>query len=347
MILISARVPSMPTPRRPLTSPRRFLGRTTTMARTTTVAVTLALAVAAPLAACSSPGATREAAEQTTSRLPVAAAFYPLEFVLSQVGGPGVDVHTLTKPGVGPHDLELTAKDIADLPKMGLVASAAGSQPAADAPAAQAAAGPAYDVGAAAGLGASAPATSPVRPSGSVDEEHGHEGNLHFWLDPIRNAAVGTALADRLASIDPANAATYRANAARFATSMGELDQAYAAGLKTCRTRTLVTGHAAFGFLAERYGLTELPIAGLSPDQEPSPRELADIAATAREQGVTTVFAETLVDPKFAQTIARETGAQVAVLDPVEGITSTSPGQDYRSVMLANLTSLRTGLGCS
>ena len=88
-------------------------------------------------------------------------------------------------------------------------------------------------------------------------------------------------------------------------------------------------------------------IAGLSPDQEPSAKQLADVAATVKAAGVRTIFTETLVDPKFAQTVAKETGATLALLDPVEGITDLSPGKDYRAVMLANLAALRTGLGCA
>ena len=127
---------------------------------------------------------------------------------------------------------------------------------------------------------------------------------------------------------------------------MTDLDRTFATGLKSCATTKLVTGHAAFGYLAARYGLTQVPIAGLSPDQEPSAKQLADVAATVKAAGVRTIFTETLVDPKFAQTVAKETGATLALLDPVEGITDLSPGKDYRAVMLANLAALRTGLGC-
>lgn len=294
-----------------------------------------AVAVLALVSACASPRAAQESAEAATAQVPVSAAFYPLAYLLEQVGGPGVRVWTITKPGVEPHDLELTPKDLVDLPKMSLVAYLKGFQPAVDEAVAQQAPSAAYDVSAAADLTLGAPAGE----ASATD--------LHFWLDPIRYAAVGTALGERLALADPTHAADYRARAKTFTASMEQLDKTFATGLASCATKQLVTSHAAFGYLAARYGLTQVPIAGLSPDQEPSAKQLADVAATVKAAGVKTIFSETLVDPKFAQTIAQETGATLALLDPVEGITDQSAAKDYPGVMLANLAALRTGLGCS
>ncbi len=287
---------------------------------------------------CVSPRAAQEAAEATSLKVPVTAAFYPLAYLLEQVGGPGVKVFTLTKPGVEPHDLELTPKDLVDLPKMSVVAYLKGFQPAVDEAVAQQAGRAAYDVSSAAGLTLAAP------DGGEAGEP---ATDPHFWLDPIRYAAVGTALAQRLAEADPSHAADYQARAATLTTTLTDLDRTFVTGLKSCATTKLVTGHAAFGYLAARYGLTQIPIAGLSPEEEPSAKQLADIAATAKAAGVKTIFTETLVDPKFAQTVAKETGAALAVLDPVEGITDQSAGKDYHAVMLANLAALRTGLGCT
>lgn len=288
-------------------------------------------AVSLLVAGCS-PRAVQEAAESASAKVPVTAAFYPLAHALTEVGGPTVTVWTLTKPGVEPHDLELTPKDLVDLPKMSLVVYLKGFQPAVDAAVAQqltaAGGGAAYDVGSVPGLD-----LDPADP--------------HFWLDPLRYAALGTALGERLAAVDPAHAADYRTRAAAFAASLTGLDTAFTTGLATCTTRTLVTSHDAFGYLARRYGLVATPIAGISPDQEPSAKQLADVAAAVSAAGVRTIFTESLVDAKFAQTVAKETGAKVAVLDPVEGITEHSPGTTYREVMLANLAALRTGLGCS
>ncbi len=272
--------------------------------------------------------------------IPVTAAFYPLEFAVAKVGGTRVAVTGLTKPGAEPHELELAPQDVAGLGKAKLVVVLTGFQPAVDKAVAQQATGSTFDVSSAAKLDLEAPAGEP-----EPGQEHGKDP--HFWLDPQRYAAVATALGERLALLDPAGAAEYRSNATAFVASLTALDTEMRAGLTTCTNRTIVTSHAAFGYLAQRYTLTQVAIAGLSPDQEPSAKQLASVAATVRQQQATTIYAETLVDTKFAQTVATSTGARMAVLDPIEGITTASAGTDYFAVMRANLATLRTGQGCS
>ena len=114
------------------------------------------------------------------------------------------------------------------------------------------------------------------------------------------------------------------------------------------RSRALVTTHAAFGHLAARYGLEQLSLAGSSPEAEPGPRELERLIDSVQASGATTVFAEPLASDRVAQTVAREVGAEVAVLDPLEGLSEEQleAGVDYLSVMRANLAALRAALGC-
>lgn len=159
-------------------------------------------------------------------------------------------------------------------------------------------------------------------------------------------ADVAEAMADRLAAIDPARATTYRSNVRTLVADLHALDADYQRELTGCRSTELVTSHAAFGYLAHRYGLEQHAIAGLSPDSEPSAAALADIIAVVREAKVGTIYTETLASPALAQTIARETGAATAVLDPVEGITDDSAGADYLEVMRGNLSVLTKGQGC-
>jgi zinc transport system substrate-binding protein len=125
-----------------------------------------------------------------------------------------------------------------------------------------------------------------------------------------------------------------------------ELDAAYATGLAHCASTDLVTSHAAFGYLAERYGLTQRGITGLRPEDEPSPGALAEIADFVRAHHVRTVYSETLVSPAVAKTLARETGVRTAVLDPIEGLDGASGGADYLAVMRTNLATLREGQVC-
>ena len=110
-----------------------------------------------------------------------------------------------------------------------------------------------------------------------------------------------------------------------------------------------MTSHAAFGYLAASYGLEQVPLTGITPEAEPSAKEIESLVEKVRQQGATTVFFETLVSPKLAQTVAREAGAKTAVLDPIEGLTKdeSAAGADYFSLMRANLAALRKALGCS
>jgi zinc transport system substrate-binding protein len=168
----------------------------------------------------------------------------------------------------------------------------------------------------------------------------------HVWLDPTRLATIATALADRLATADPAGASAYRDRARDLGTRLQALDKEYTDGLKNCQRRDIVTSHAAFGYLADRYGLHQIPVTGLTPEVEPTPGHLAAAAEAARKAGATTIFFETLVSPKVAQAVADAVGAKTAVLDPIEGL---EPGStdDYLSVMRSNLVTLRSALGCT
>lgn len=298
--------------------------------------VTACSSAAPPSAASTASGATAG----DPAAVAVTAGFYPLAYLVEQVGGAQVAVTTLAKPGTEPHDLELTPQDLTGLGRARLVVTVQGFQPAVDKAVTQQAAAQAFDVSAAASLDLGAP----VQQDGTPNDPGAKD--LHFWLDPTRYAAVGRAVADRLAQLDPQHAGDYRTRADAFAASMTSLDAAYRQGLASCASTTLVTSHAAFGYLAQRYHLTQVPIAGLSPDQEPSAKKLAEVRRIVADAGVRTIYAETLVDAKFAQTVAQSSGASVAILDPVEGITSASAGRDYPAVMAANLATLRAGQEC-
>lgn len=306
---------------------------------------TAALAVAsiAGLAACG--GA--DVAGEAGGRVEVVAAFYALEFAAERVGGDRVSVSGLTKPGVEPHDLELTARQVARVSQADVVLYLEGFQSAVDEAVASQAADAAVDV--------SGPARLTVPATGSHAEESAEEHadhaegapDPHFWLDPLRYADVGDALAQQLTRRDPSGAAGYRDRAKAFRQELEALDGEFKAGLTRCDSRELVTSHTAFGYLAEAYDLHQQGITGLSPESEPDPASLARIARFVEDEGVTTIYAETLVSRAVAETLARETGASLAVLDPLEGLTDESAGDDYFAVMRSNLETLRTGQGCS
>lgn len=302
---------------------------------------TLGLAAAAILTGCSgSSPATSAAAAKAEGKLAVVTSFYPLQYAVEQIGGEHVAVTSLTKPGAEPHDVELTPQDVASVSTASLVVYADGFQPAVDEAVAQEASDHAFDVAGSADLTLAAPAEGGQAPEAGAKDPH-------FWLDPQRYAAVAKAVGARLAQLDPAHAASYASGTSTFVASLTALDTAFRDGLRTCERRQLVTSHAAFGYLAQRYGFTQVPITGLDPEVEPSAQDLGRVADVVKADGVTTIYAETLVEPKFADTVARSTGATVATLDPLEGLTSASKGSDYREVMRSNLAALRTGQGCS
>ncbi|MQM27682.1 metal ABC transporter solute-binding protein, Zn/Mn family [Glycomyces albidus] len=185
-------------------------------------------------------------------------------------------------------------------------------------------------------------------------EEHGHDDELegtdpHIWLDPTRYAQIGAAIADGLAGLDDANADDYTTAADAFTADLTELDAEFTEGLANRTGDAIVTSHAAFGYLADRYGLTQVAISGLSPDQEPDTQRMAEVAQYVEANRVSTIFFETLVSPDIAETLAAETGAATAVLNPLEGLTDeqTDAGADYFTVMRENLAALQTALGAA
>ncbi|WP_448612241.1 metal ABC transporter substrate-binding protein [Geodermatophilus sp. URMC 60] len=314
----------------------------------TTRAVTAATASAAALALAGC-GGSDEAAGGGGDGLTVVAGFYPLEWAAQRVGGDRADVSSLTPPGAEAHDLELAPRDVAAVADADLLVYLGGFQPALDEAAQNEAADTAWDAGRAADLTLTAEEDAHEGETAEEHEEHAGDGEAvdpHFWLDPVRLASVGDALAERLAEADPDGAATYEQNAAALRTDLEALDAEMQAGLTGCAVDTLVTGHDAFGYLGDRYGLEVVGISGLSPSSEPSPAAQAEISELVRERGVTTVYTETLVDPAVAETVATEAGVRTAVLDPLEGLTGESAGSDYLEVMRANLATLREGQSC-
>ncbi|WP_421120284.1 metal ABC transporter substrate-binding protein [Aquihabitans daechungensis] len=315
----------------------------------------LAAVASGPLAGCGSePGGSGTADDP----LEVVASFYPLQWMAQKVGGDRVEVSSLTKPGAEPHDLELTPRDVGAIQDADAVAFLSEFQPGVDTAVVESA-GEVFDARDATELEAlDASQREPEQheeeeEEGGEEHDHDHDAyevgttDPHFWLDPTRMAEVATAFADTLATADPAHAADYRANAEALSTELAELDGELEAGLADCERTDLVTSHDAFGYLARRYGLEQVGITGLTPEADPSPQDVAEVADFVEEHDVTTIYFETLTSPAVAETLASETGASTAVLDPLEGLTDESDGSDYLEVMRSNLATLQAGQGCT
>lgn len=308
----------------------------------------LALALAATaLAGCGDAPTSDDAAAPAAEKLDVSVGFYPYEFVTTRVGGEDVTVTNLTKPGGEPHDLELSPRQVAELSESDLVVYSRGFQPAVDEAVEQQAEGRALDVMEAVELIEGEPEEHADEEAHSEEEEHAHEeleGDPHVWLDPVRLATIAGAVADRLSEIAPDRAVAFQRRAQDLTDELEQLDDQMRAGLEQCERREIVTSHDAFGYLAASYDLEQVSLAGLSPEDEASPKRLAEVARFAKESGVTTIFFEETVSPKVAESLAREVGAKAEELSPLEAGPDSG---DYVSAMRTNLETLRTALACT
>jgi zinc transport system substrate-binding protein len=251
-----------------------------------------------------------------------------------------VQATNLTPAGAEPHDLELSPKQVdAILDADVVLYMGQGFQPAVEDLVEDRQGGITVDVLAA--------LSSELRKRRSEETER-LETDIHVWLDPVLMSAIVDQIRDGLARADRAGTSFYEREAGRYRSEIEALDERFRDGLRHCARRVMVTSHAAFGYLAARYGLTQEAIAGVSPEAEPDPKRIAELADLVRREGVTTIFTEELVSPRVANTLAREAGVRTAVLNPLEGLTreELGRGEDYVSIMQENLAILRAALGC-
>lgn len=288
----------------------------------------LAVLLVSLLAACGGSGS-------KSGKPLVLTSFYPLWYFTSEIAGDRVEVRNLVPTGAEPHDWEPTPKDMTQIQQAALfVYNGAG-----------------FEAWVPKALGATpnnrrivVEATNGLSLAAAVPGE-GLSQDPHVWLDPVLAKAVATAIAAGLTQADPAGKATYDQRLANLLGRLDTLDQQFRSGLATCERREIITSHAAFGYLAQRYQLQQIAVKGLAPDEEPTPARLAEVTQIARQHHATTIFVETLVNPAVSKTIASEVGATTLTLDPLEGVQDVQQ-ETYFTVMAENLQHLRTGLGC-
>jgi zinc transport system substrate-binding protein len=281
-----------------------------------------------------------------SGKVQVAAAFYPLEFVAERVAGDLAEVTPLTKPGVEPHDLELSINQTAALQSADLILTEHGFQPAVDDAVEQDVQGEVVDVEKVVELRKAEDGAEEGHEDEHAGDEHAHgETDPHFWHDPLLMAQYAEGVRDALVKADPDNAETYEANAKSLTEDLTKVDEEFKTGLAQCKIKDVVVSHDAFGYL-DKYGLEFESIAGLTPDAEPNPAQLAEIGEHAKEHGVTTIFSERLVSTALADTLADDLGLKTAVLDPIEGLSADTEGEDYLSLMRQNLDALKAANGC-
>lgn len=303
-------------------------------------------------------------ATKGSGRLDVSVSFYPIQYLVEGIGGEHVQVTSVTPGDVEPHDYELSPKEVSDLGKADLITYVKGFQGSLD-EAVEKVSGPTVvDLSDSVNLVSHAGGHH-THDHAEHEHEHGHADaaghehadhehtdaaghehtatDPHFWLDPQRMVLAAQAVAAALTQADPEHAADYQAGLAAVTEQLNHLDASYSTGLQTCERRTIVTNHAAFGYLAERYNLSQTSISGVDPESEPSPADLAKVKKVVQETGTTTIFTEERVSEKTAQVVAQETGVTTAVLSPME---VRPQAGDYPAAMEANLSALKTALAC-
>ncbi len=282
---------------------------------------------------------TKQKDNSPSDKLSVVASFYPLAYFAEQVGGDKVTVANITPAGAEPHDYEPSTQDVAAIERSKLlILNGAGLET----------------------WGKNITETLhgkdvTVLTVGSevatrqVEEEGELQQDPHIWLDPVLAQTMVQKITTTLVILDPAHKAYYEANQSRVEAALTTLDDRYRTGLQSCKKKDFVTSHVAFGYLAQRYDLNQIAIAGVSPDEEPSSQDLADVSKFVKDHNVKYIFFESLVSPKLSETIAKETGAQTLELNPIEGLTAedTDQGKSYQSVMEQNLTNLQLALECN
>lgn len=275
------------------------------------------------------------AAQKSDNKIKVITTFYPMYDFAKNIAGDHADVTALIPSGVEPHDWEPTQKDIEAIAKADVFV---------------------YNGGVESWVADTlksvnneklqvVEASQGIALMEGIEEEHDHL-DPHVWLDPVFAQKQVRTIEAALEQADPNHKDDYKKNADAFISKLQALDKEYRDTLSSAKRKEFVTQHAAFGYLAKRYGVKQIPIAGLSPDVEPSPSELVEIVHFAKEHQVKTIFFETLVSPKVAETVAKEIGAKTAVLNPIEGLTEEEKANnlDYLGIMKKNLNELAKAL---
>ncbi len=269
-----------------------------------------------------------ESSVNSTQKINVITSFYPLYEIVKKIGGEKVTIRNIVPAGAEPHEYEPTPKDIVALNEADLVVvNGLGLEPWAKKALTE------------------LPGEVKIL---NLSEALNASSDPHIWLDPVNFSKEVQFVAQKLSEIEPAEAPVFQENAQKFTKELQELDQAFKGGLNACGTNDFVTNHAAFGYLAKRYNLNMIAISGLSPEAEPSPKEMAELSETIRQKKIKFILTESLVSPKIADTLANETGAQTLILNPLEGLTDEeiAQGKNYVTVMRDNLKNLQTAMEC-
>lgn len=286
----------------------------------------------------------QEDAQPKSDKLTVVTTFYPMYDFTKNVAGDNADVTLLLEAGTDTHGYEPSAKEVAAISEADVfiynseemevwVSSVLESIDTAN--------------------------TVVINASEGISllestEEHGeheaegddHEVDPHIWLDPILAKEEVNNIKAGLIAADPENEETYETNATAYTEKLEALNQEFETAFKGATKRTFVTQHAAFAYLANRYDLEQVSIAGISTEEEPSPAKLAELQDYVKENDIKYIYYAETSSSKIAETLANETDAELEVLNPIEGITTEDQekGIDYIQLMKNNLAALEKSI---
>lgn len=286
--------------------------------------------------------------ENNSSKIKVVTSFYPLYFFASEIVGDKADVSNLIPSGAEPHGYEPTARDMTLIESSNLLVLNGGGLE-----------GWGENIQSnlnkdktkvvVAGEGLTTKTMEEKEHEEHAEEGHHHDGiDPHIWLSPILAQQMVDKIEFGLSEVDPNNSSYYKSNAEVLKNKLSVLDEEFKKGLVNCESKDIITSHAAFAYLASAYGLNQIPIAGLSSEEEPSSKEMAEIIKFAKNNNVKYIFFESLISPKLSETIAKEIGAQTLLLNPIGGLTEDeiNSGKDYFTEMRNNLVNLKIALQC-
>lgn len=280
----------------------------------------------------------RNAPATMDDKISVVTSFYPIYFLTAQIGGDLVNVYNLTPAGIEPHDYELTSQDIVKVKKSKMLVLNGGGLEV-------------WSNDLKKIVGINNPKVV-LLSDGLINQEMIENGenkkDPHIWLSPSLAVKMSEKIVANLIEIDSGNKEYYQSNFNVLKTELINLDVSYKKELANCGKRSIITAHNAFGYLAKDYGISQISIAGISPEEEPSIQKLAQVAKIAKENEIKYIFFESLSNPKLSQTIAREVGAETLVLNPLESLSKEDieRGKNYFTEMKENLNNLKKALEC-
>lgn len=263
----------------------------------------------------------------SSDKITIYTTFYPLYDFTKKIAGTQADVKMLVPTGVEPHDFEPSPKQIAELEKADVfIYLSSTMEPWADR------------------------IKGNLEKKGvlvaKVGEKLIENYDPHIWLDPILAEKMSEDILQALTKADKKQKEVYGENFGRLRSKFQKLHKKYSDTLSNVTKREIITSHDAFGYMAARYNLKQIPIKGISPQEEPSLKKMADLSKICHEKNINYIFLETLASPKLAETLAREVGAKTLVLNPIGGLTleEKEKGEDYFTLMEKNLVNLEKAL---